>query len=127
MQVDIQAKFNIDGSILRYKARLVTKGYAQIQGIDYNKTYASVTKFTLIQVILSISTSLDLEIHQIDVKIVFLNGDLIEEIYMDVPEGIDNDNDNVLLRSVCKLNRTLYGLKQSPRMWNKKIDDYLIN
>ena len=60
-----------------------------------------------------------------DVKTAFLNGDLIEEIYMDIPEGIDNEN--VPPGSVYKLNRTLYGLKQSPRMWNKKIDDYLIN
>ena len=116
-------KLNTDGSISRYKARLVAKGYAQIYGVDYDETYAPVAKFTSIRAILSIGASLDLEIHQMDVKTAFLNGDLIEDIYMDVPEGIDNVDPG----SVCKLNRTLYGLKQSPRMWNKKIDDYLIN
>ena len=61
--------------------------------------------------------------HQMDVKTAFLNGDLNEEIYMTVPEGIDHD----AITSICKLKKTLYGLKQSPRMWNQKIDQYLIN
>ena len=76
--------------------------------------------------------------HQMDVKTAFLNGDLNEEIYMTVPEGIDHDeidhginydggDHDITSTSVCKLNRTLYGLKQSPRMWNQKIDQYLIN
>src|SRR5262249_703425 len=67
-------KLNPDGSIARYKARLVAKGYSQQYGIDYEETYAPVAKFTSIRAILSIGASLDLEIHQMDVKTAFLNG-----------------------------------------------------
>src|SRR5665213_3340007 len=116
-------KLNSDGSIMRYKARLVAKGYAQQFGIDYDETYAPVAKFTSIRALIAIGASHDLEMHQMDVKTAFLNGDLNEEIYMAVPEGIDHD----VTSAVCRLNRTLYGLKQSPRMWNQKIDQYLIN
>jgi hypothetical protein len=113
-------KLNNDGSVSRYKARLVAKGYSQRHGIDYEETYAPVAKFTSIRTILAIGAALDLEIHQMDVKTAFLNGDLEEEIYMDVPEGL-----KVPSGYKCKLNRTLYGLKQSPRMWNKKLDMFL--
>jgi Reverse transcriptase (RNA-dependent DNA polymerase)/Retrotransposon gag protein/Integrase core domain/Chromo (CHRromatin Organisation MOdifier) domain/GAG-pre-integrase domain len=114
-------KYNPDGSIARYKARLVAKGYTQRYGIDYEETYAPVAKSTSIRVVLSIGAVLNLEIHQMDVKTAFLNGDLDEEIYMTIPQGIKVSSPEL----VCKLNRTLYGLKQSSRMWNKKIDDYL--
>src|ERR1700742_214337 len=80
-------------------------------------------KFTSIRALLSIGAVLNLEIHQMDVKTVFLNSDLDEEIYMMVPKGIDQSE--LLPRAVCKLNRSLYRLKQSPRMWNQKIDNYL--
>jgi hypothetical protein len=113
-------KLNSDGSVSRYKARLVAKGYSQRYGVDYGETYAPVAKFTSIRTILALSTALDLEIHQMDVKTAFLNGDLEEEIYMDVPEGLSAPPG-----TKCKLNRTLYGLKQSPRMWHKRLDQYL--
>src|SRR5277367_853585 len=116
-------KLNSDGSIARYKARLVAKGYAQQFRIDYDETYAPVAKFTSIRALIAIGASHDFEMHQMDVKTAFLNGDLNEEIYMTVPEGIDHD----ITSAVCKLNRTLYSLKQSPRMWNQRIDQYLIN
>src|SRR5665213_1463715 len=82
-----------------------------------------VAKFTSIRALIAISASHDLEMHQMDVKTVFLNGDLNKKIYMMVPEGIDHD----VSSTMCRLNRMLYGLKQSPRMWNRKIDQYLIN
>src|SRR5277367_4212948 len=116
-------KLNSDGSIARYKARLIAKGYAQQFVIDYGETYMPVAKFTSIRALIAIGASHDLEMHQMDVKTAFLNGDLNEEIYMTVPEGIDHD----AITSICKLKKTLYGLKQSPRMWNQKIDQYLIN
>jgi len=115
----------VDGSIDRYKARLVAKGYAQQQGIDYTETYAPVAKFTSIRTILTIGAIYDLEIHQMDVRTAFLNGDIEEEIYMTLPEGVEAPPD--LPDAVCKLLRSLYGLKQSPRMWNKKIDDFLLS
>jgi hypothetical protein len=114
-------KFNTQGEVERYKARLVAKGYAQQLGVDYGEIFAPVAKFTSIRVILAIGANLNMEIHQMDVKTAFLNGDLTEEIYMDVPEGLVQATED----GVCKLNKTLYGLKQSPRMWNQKIDEYL--
>src|SRR5271169_1952510 len=114
-------KLDPDGNILQYKARLVAKGFTQQYGIDYDETYAPVAKFPSIRTLLAIGNSLNMEIHQMDVKTAFLNGDLDEEIYMSVPDGITKNG-----TEVCKLNRTLYGLKQSPRMWNKKIDEFLV-
>jgi hypothetical protein len=110
----------------RYKARLVAKGYTQIHGIDYTETFAPVAKFASIRAILAIAAIEDLEIQQMDVKSAFLNGDLKEEVYIDQPEGyevkIDTDNSQKL---ACKLRKTLYGLKQSPREWYSKIDTFL--
>src|SRR5271166_5511598 len=79
-------------------------------------------KFNSIRALLAIGNQLNLEIHQMDVKTAFLNGELEEEIYMKVPDGINAKNGEV-----CKLHRSIYGLKQSPRMWNRKIDEFLIS
>jgi len=116
-------KLNADGSVERYKARLVAKGFSQQYGIDYEETYAPVAKFTSIRVLLSIGAVLDLEMHQMDVKCAFLNGRLEEEIYMALPEGCDVPQG--VVNPVCRLHKSLYGLKQSPRMWNKRIDEFL--
>jgi len=109
-------KLNPDGTIERYKARLVAKGY----GVDYDETFAPMAKFNSIRVLLSIGAILDLEVQQMDVKSAFLNGRLDEEIYMDAPEGLDVGADKV-----CKLIRSLYGLKQSSHMWYQRIDEFL--
>ena len=98
------------------------KRYSQQFGVDYDETFAPVAKFTSIRVILSIAAVLNLEIHQMDVKCAFLNGDLDKEIYMDVPEGVETSADE----HFCRLRRSLYGLKQSPRCWYAKIDCVLI-
>ena len=76
-----------DGSIDKYKAKLVIKGYKQWEGLDYFDTYSLVTKINSIRMILAIATLQNLEVHQMDVKTTFLNGDLKEEIYMEKPEG----------------------------------------
>lgn len=105
-----------------HKARLVSRGFQQIHGVDYNETFAPVVKFSTLCIFLSMVCSEDLELHQIDVKTAFLNGDLNEDVFMEQPEGFVNEK---LPNHVCKLQKALYGLKQSPRQWFAKIDSFL--
>jgi len=106
------------------KVRLVVLGCKQLFGIDYNQTFAPVVKFTTVRLLLALVAAYDLECEQMDVVTAFLNGDLEEDIYMQIPEGLrTRDNHNL----VCKLNKALYGLKQAPRQWYDKIHDYLVN
>ena len=110
------------GEITRYKARLVAQGFSQQHGVDYDEVFAPVAKFSSIRSVLAIANQLDLDVHQMDVKTAFLNGNLEEEIFMKQPEGFaDKKHPNM----VCKLRKGLYGLKQSARCWNKVIDEYL--
>jgi hypothetical protein len=117
-------KQKADGSIDRYKARLVARGFTQAEGIDYHETFSPVVKMTSIRVLLAITAIRDLELHQMDVKTAFLNGSIEEEIYMTQPEGFIQPGKEHL---VCKLNRALYGLKQAPRAWYQRIDSFLIS
>ena len=117
-------KYNPDGSIERYKARLVIQGFRQIYGVDYDETFAPVARYESLKMILAMSTILDLEVHQMDVCTAFLNGELLEEIYMLQPDGqmiIDDDG----TKMVCRLLKSLYGLKQAGRIWYKMLHDYL--
>jgi hypothetical protein len=113
-------KRNNEGEIERYKARLCARGFTQIKGLDYKETFSPTTRYDSIRVLLSIAAKEDLEIQQFDVKTAFLYGELSEEIYMEVPEGIKGESSKV-----CKLNKSLYGLKQSSRCWNKKFCSFL--
>jgi hypothetical protein len=113
-----------DGSIDKYKARFVAKGYSQKQGIDYNETFSPVGKFTSLRCILAIAVYEDLELHNMDVDTAFLYGELSDNIYVTQPEGfIDHSHPSF----VCKLKKGLYGLKQSPRVWHDTIDTFLQN
>ena len=100
-------KLNPDGSINRYKARLVAKGYTQKYEIDYEDTFALVAKMNTIRVLISLAANLNWSLRQFDVKNTFLNG-TIDEVYMDPPPGIKCTD------RVCKIKKTLYGLKKSP-------------
>jgi hypothetical protein len=105
-------KLRPDGTIEIYKARLVTKGYTQKEGEDFFDTYSPVARLTTIRVLLSLTASYGLIIHQMNVKTTFLYGELEEEIYMDQPNGfIANGQEG----KVCKLLKSLYGLKQAPK------------
>ena len=115
-------KMRTNGTIERYKARLVARGFSQVHGVDYEETFAPVAKFKSIRVVLAIASILKYTVHQMDVKTAFLNGDLNEDIYMNVPEGL-----NVRPGLVCKLQKSLYGLKQSPRAWYEKLNSYLVS
>ncbi|XP_070029916.1 uncharacterized protein [Nicotiana sylvestris] len=112
-------KIKADGTIDKYKARLVIKGYRQKEGLDYFDTYPPVTRITSIRVLVALAAVYDLEIHQIDVKIAFLNGKLEEEIYMEQPEGFVVAGKE---KKVCKLVKSFYGLKQAPKQWHAKFD-----
>ncbi|KAK8957861.1 hypothetical protein KSP39_PZI000571 [Platanthera zijinensis] len=113
-------KIDMDGNLTIYKARLVAKGFRQIQGVDYEETFSPVVMFKSIRILLAIAAYYDYEIWQMDVKTAFLNGDLEEDVYMTQPECfIDPKNAN----KICKLQRSIYGLKQASRSWNKRFDN----
>ena len=105
------------GNIERYKARLVGKGFTQKEGIDYTETFSPVSKKDSLRIILALVAHLDLELQQMDVKTTFLNGDLEEEVYMKQPEGFSSREGEHL---VCKLKKSIYGLKQASRQWYYK-------
>ena len=117
-----RAKHGKDGKVERYKACLVAKGYAQKYGVDYNETFSPVVRFSSIRALLAFAVQNDMLVHQMDVVTAFLNGHLKEDIYMEQPPGyVQPGTENL----VCKLKRSLYGLKQSPRCWNATFREHL--
>ncbi|GJT41301.1 retrotransposon protein, putative, ty1-copia subclass [Tanacetum coccineum] len=103
-----------------YKARLVAKGYTQLYRVDYEETFSPVVDIRAIRILISITAYYDYEIWKMDIKTAFLNGYLDEDIYMVQPEGFVDPNHP---RKVCKLQRSIYGLKQASRSWNKRFDE----
>nr|GEX53796.1 hypothetical protein [Tanacetum cinerariifolium] len=113
-------KTDMDGNVHTYKARLVTKGFIQLYGVDYEETFSLFTDIRAIRILIAIAVFYDYEIWQMDVKTTFLNGYLNEDIYMVQPKGFVNPKHP---RKVCKLQRSIYGLKQASRNWNKIFDE----
>ncbi|KAL9444243.1 hypothetical protein AB3S75_017429 [Citrus x aurantiifolia] len=117
-----RTKLHADGSVNKFKARLVVKGYAQLFGVDFSETFAPVARLDTIRLLLALAAQKQWKIYQLDVKSAFLNGYLDEEIFVEQPEGFVADPKKVYL-----LKKALYGLKQAPRAWYSRIDDHLLN
>ena len=112
-----------EGKKERYKARLVVKGFAQKEGIDFTEIRSHVVKMSSIRVILGLVATFDLECEQLDIKTTFLHGDLKDEIYM---EQLDRFRERGKENLVCKLKKSLYGLKHAPCQWYEKFDSFML-
>lgn len=113
-------KYKPDGTMERFKARLVVRGFTQEHGIDYQETFSPVVRFTSVRAILAIAAAEKMTLRQFDVKTAFLYGELEEDVYMKQPIGFNDDSGKV-----CKLIKSLYGLKQASRCWNKKFSAFI--
>ena len=117
-----KVKTGADGSVQRYKARLVTQGFTQQYGTDFDETFCPVIRQESLRLLMALSVKHGLSLHQVDVTTAFLNGTLEDEVYMQQPKGFECQGKEEF---VCKLNKSIYGLKQSPRCWNYTLDTYL--
>jgi hypothetical protein len=116
-------KHRSDGSIERYKARLVARGFTQQEGIDYSEIFSPVIKQATIRLVFFIAISCGWKIHQLDIHNAFLNGILNEEVYMKQPSGFV---DSVLPSHLCRFHKSLYGLKHATQAWYTRLNDFLL-
>ena len=111
------------GNVIRNKARLVAHGYSQEEGIDFDKTYAPVARLESIRVLLAFAYYMDFKLFQMDVKSIFLNGFIKEEVFVEQPPDFEYES---FPNHVFKLKKTLYGLKQAPRTWYDRLKSFLL-
>ena len=117
-------KYNPDGSIARYKARLVARGFSQAYGLDYTETFSHVARLSSIRVLFSIALNQAWSLHQLNVSNAFLYGDLAKQVYMEQPPGYVAQGESSM---VCLLKKAIYRLKQSPRAWFHKFSQLLFS
>jgi len=118
-----KVKKDPQGKIIKHKARPVAKGYAQCEGVDFEEVYAPVARIETVRLMIALAAQKGWKIHHMDVKSAFLNGDLVEEVYVQQPPGF------IAKRSsgkVLKLEKALYGLRHAPRAWNSRLDMELL-
>jgi hypothetical protein len=112
----------VEGKVVRNKARLVCKGYTQVEGIEFEEKIAHVARLEATRMFLAFASFENFKVYQMDVNSTFLNGDLEEEVYIEQPEGfLLSENENC----VCKLKKALCGLNQAPRAWYSRLEKYL--
>lgn len=117
-------KKDADGKIIKYKARLVAKGYVQERGVDFDEIFAPVTRLETVRLLLALAAKKGWEVHHLDVKTAFLNGEICEEVYVAQPEGYVKKGQE---KMVYRLLKALYGLRQAPRAWYAKLSSCLEN
>jgi hypothetical protein len=110
--------------VTRNKARLLAKGYSQVEGLNFDETFAPVARLESIRILLAYSTHHDFKLYQMDVNSAFLNGSIKEEVYVEQPPGFKSEE---YPNYVYKLRKVFYGLKQAPRAWYECLRDFLIN
>lgn len=115
-------KRDADGNITKHKARIVAKGYVQKKGVDFDEVFAPVTRIEMIRFLLALAAKGNWEVHHLDVKTAFLNGELEEEVFVKQPEGFIKKGQEHL---VYRLLKALYGLRQAPRAWYSKLNKCL--
>jgi hypothetical protein len=113
-----------DGIVVRNKVRLVAQGYTQIEGLDFGETYAPVARLEAIRILLAYAYAHNIKLYQMDMKSIFLNGYIQEEVYVEQPPSFEDDKKP---NHVYKLRKALYGLKQAPRAWYERLRDFLLS
>jgi hypothetical protein len=118
-----KVKKDPEGRIVKHKAWLVAKGYAQREGVDFDQVFAPVARIETVRLLIALAAQQGWKVHHMDVKSAFLNGDLREEVYVQMPPGFVVEGSS---GKVLRLNKALYGLRQAPRAWNEKLDSELL-
>lgn len=112
-------KKDAEGNVVKYKARLIAKGYVQEHGVDFDEIFAPVTRLETVRLLLALAAKSEWEVHHLDVKTAFLNGEISEDVYVSQPGGFEKEGQR---NKVYKLMKALYGLRQAPRAWYAKLN-----